>query len=177
MIEDLSETEEQRAFAAAASRGFETCAGLPAGEILRLVVGDGFLGLLAPEATGGLGLGLRAALPVARAAGRHLLVFPLVEAMIHGLPVVAFDAGAVAEVVGDAGVLLDTKNPRRVAGEVAALLGDPGRVGSLVAAGRGRPEQLGLREAGSVLVTALLGVADATRTTAMPARPGAPVRP
>ena len=102
---------------------------------------------------------------------------PLVEAMIHGLPVVAFDAGAVAEVVGDAGVLLDTKNPRRVAGEVAALLGDPGRVGSLVAAGRGRPEQLGLREAGSVLVTALLGVADATRTTAMPARPGAPVRP
>jgi len=82
VIEDLSETEEQRAFAAAASRGFETCAGLPAGEILRLVVGDGFLGLLAPEATGGLGLGLRAALPVARAAGRHLLVFPLVEAMI-----------------------------------------------------------------------------------------------
>jgi alkylation response protein AidB-like acyl-CoA dehydrogenase len=82
MIEDLSETEQQRAFAEAASRSFAACAGLSAADILRRLVGDGFPGLLAPEDHGGLGLGLRAALPVARAAGRQLLAFPLVEAML-----------------------------------------------------------------------------------------------
>ncbi len=52
---------------------------------------------------------------------------PLVEAMSQGLPVVAYDAGAVAEVMGGAGVLLDRKGPRAVADAVAALLGDPAR--------------------------------------------------
>ena len=36
---------------------------------------------------------------------------PLVEAMPHGLPVVAYASGAVPEVVGDAGVLLEARAP------------------------------------------------------------------
>jgi len=102
---------------------------------------------------------------------------PLVEAMSQGLPVVAFDAGAVGEVVGGAGVLLRDKGPRRVAAEVAALLADPGRRDALVAAGRARPGALGLDRAGSDLVTLLLGVAGSRSSTPTPVRQDAPVRP
>ena len=84
---------------------------------------------------------------------------PLVEAMSHGLPVVAYDAGAVAETVGDAGVLLQHKGPRAVADAVASLLGDPARRDALAAAGRAHLDTLGLGHAGSDLVTALRDVA------------------
>jgi L-malate glycosyltransferase len=43
---------------------------------------------------------------------------PLLEAMLAGLPVLAYDAGAVAETLGDAGVLLPRKDPV-VAAEIA----------------------------------------------------------
>jgi len=102
---------------------------------------------------------------------------PLVEAMSYGLPVVAYAAGAVAEVVGEAGVLLGEKGPRRVADEVAALLADPGRREALVAAGRRRPAALGLDRAGSDLVAALQGVADRRTGCAGGPVPGAPLHP
>jgi glycosyltransferase involved in cell wall biosynthesis len=50
---------------------------------------------------------------------------PLVEAMLAGVPVVAYDAGAVAETMGGAGVLLREKRPELVAGVIERLLGDP----------------------------------------------------
>ncbi len=84
---------------------------------------------------------------------------PLLEAMSHGLPVVAYDAGAVAEVLGDAGVLLDHKGPRRVASEVVGLMADQTRIGDLAAAGRARLVALGLDQAGQDLVRALMDVA------------------
>jgi len=102
---------------------------------------------------------------------------PLVEAMSYGLPVVAYAAGAVAAVVGDAGVLLESKGPRHVAEEVASLLADPVRRQALVAAGRSRPAALGLDRAGSDLVTALRGVADRPPGTAGRPVVGAPLRP
>ena len=85
---------------------------------------------------------------------------PLVEAMSRGLPVVAYEAGAVGEVLGDAGVLLDRKGPRHVAAEVSALVADPDRRRALVDAGRRRPAELGLDRSGSTLVTTLMEVAD-----------------
>ena len=106
---------------------------------------------------------------------------PLVEAMSYGLPIVAYGAGAVAEVVGDAGVLLDSKGPRRIADAVTSLLADPKRREALVASGRARPVTLGLDRAGSNLVAALRRVADGASPAvgdldlADPVRPTAPL--
>ena len=49
---------------------------------------------------------------------------PLVEAMRMEVPVVAYDAGAVAETLGGAGVLVRTREPRFLAELVARVAGD-----------------------------------------------------
>ena len=49
---------------------------------------------------------------------------PLLEAMHFGLPVVAFDAAAVAETMGGGGFLLDDKDPRVVAEALDLVLTD-----------------------------------------------------
>lgn len=49
---------------------------------------------------------------------------PLVEAMLAGVPVVAYDAGAVAETMDGAGILLRDRRPELVAGVIERLLGD-----------------------------------------------------
>ena len=67
---------------------------------------------------------------------------PLVEAMGAGLPVVAFDAGAVGETLGGAGVLLGDKSPAAVAAAVRRVLGDGALRRGLVAAGRRRAAEL-----------------------------------
>ncbi|HUG52607.1 MAG TPA: glycosyltransferase family 4 protein [Vicinamibacteria bacterium] len=51
---------------------------------------------------------------------------PLLEAMAFGLPVVAYDAGAVRETLRGGGVLLREKDPSVVAGLVHRLLADQG---------------------------------------------------
>ncbi len=91
---------------------------------------------------------------------------PLVEAMGHGLPVVALDEGAVAEVLDGAGVLLTTSGPRAVASTVGALLADPAERARLADAGRSRFGALGLADAGKLLVDALCNVRVACRATA-----------
>jgi glycosyltransferase involved in cell wall biosynthesis len=50
---------------------------------------------------------------------------PLLEAMSFGVPVFAYDAGAVAETLRGAGVLLKDKRPDVVAELLHAVLGDP----------------------------------------------------
>ncbi|WP_419926511.1 glycosyltransferase [Candidatus Poriferisocius sp.] len=49
---------------------------------------------------------------------------PLVEAMASGLPVVAYDAAAVAETVGDSGIVLKDKRPLTMALALHRVLGD-----------------------------------------------------
>ena len=49
---------------------------------------------------------------------------PIVEAMTHGVPVVAFESTAVGETVGDGGLLLKTKNPQLVATALERVLTD-----------------------------------------------------
>ena len=83
---------------------------------------------------------------------------PLVEAMGHGLPIVAYDAGAVSEVLGDAGVLLDRKEPRHVASVVSDLLSDRSEVDRLIQLGRGRFAALDLGRAGERLFEAVRSV-------------------
>jgi L-malate glycosyltransferase len=62
---------------------------------------------------------------------------PLVEAMILGVPVVAFAAGAVVETLGGAGVVVEEKDPLRVAAAVDALVNEP-RLRAAVLAGQAR---------------------------------------
>jgi L-malate glycosyltransferase len=91
---------------------------------------------------------------------------PVVEAMAAGLPVVAFDQGAVPEVLGGAGVLVPDKDPYALAAAIAALLGDTPRRDALIAAGRQRLEALELRAAAERFVELLVPL-----TTAAPATP------
>jgi glycosyltransferase involved in cell wall biosynthesis len=63
---------------------------------------------------------------------------PAGEAMACGVPVVSTNGGALPEVVGDAGVLVPTKNVDALVSAVAELLDDPQRQLELGAKGRQR---------------------------------------
>jgi glycosyltransferase involved in cell wall biosynthesis len=65
---------------------------------------------------------------------------PIVEAMHHGLPVIAYDAAAVGETVGDGGLVLADKSPMTVATAVHRVLGDTALRDALVTAGRRRAQ-------------------------------------
>ena len=80
---------------------------------------------------------------------------PLVEAMAAGLPVVAFDAGAVGETLGGAGVLLGDKSPASVAAAARRVLGDEALRRGLAAAGRRRAAELGPGRAAAAYAEAL----------------------
>ena len=66
---------------------------------------------------------------------------PAVEAMACGVPVVSSDGGALPEVVGDAGVVVPSKNSAALGKALLDLLKDPQRQRQLAAAGRQRVEQ------------------------------------
>lgn len=59
---------------------------------------------------------------------------PLLEAMAADLPIIGYDAGAVPETMGDAGLLLSDKTPSLVAEAISAVLA--GEVGERMAKGR-----------------------------------------
>jgi glycosyltransferase involved in cell wall biosynthesis len=80
---------------------------------------------------------------------------PLVEAMGQGTPIVAFDAGAVTELMDGCGVVLEEKPPRAVARAVSDLIDDRPRRERLVQAGRDRLDTLGLDQAANRLVEAV----------------------
>lgn len=80
---------------------------------------------------------------------------PVVEAMAHGLPVVAYRQGALGEVVGGAGALLDRKDPLTVAEAVHRVQSDPKWRAELLAAGHERLAALGLAGAGARLADLL----------------------
>ncbi len=85
---------------------------------------------------------------------------PVVEAMAAGLPVVAFDQGAVPEVLGDAGVLVRSRDPYALSEAIAGLLADEAECRRLAGAGRRRLAELDLGSAAARfvdLLTPLLG--------------------
>ena len=49
---------------------------------------------------------------------------PALEAMAHGLPVVAADRGALPEVLGNAGLLVDADDPDALSAAIARILDD-----------------------------------------------------
>lgn len=70
---------------------------------------------------------------------------PLVEAMAAGLPVVAYDAGAVAETVGDGGLVVADKAPLALATAVRRVAADEELRRRLVASGYRRAAALSRR--------------------------------
>ncbi len=69
---------------------------------------------------------------------------PLVEAMAHGVPVLAWPAGAVAETLGGAAELLDEITPSVIAARMAAIARDPARRACLGERGRRAVERFAL---------------------------------
>ena len=90
---------------------------------------------------------------------------PVVEAMAAGVPVVAFDQGAVPEVLGGAGVLVSDKDPYALATAIAALLRDPTRRNGAITAGRQRLTALNLASAADRFVDLLVPLAGAAATS------------
>jgi glycosyltransferase involved in cell wall biosynthesis len=85
---------------------------------------------------------------------------PLVEAMGHGVPVVAYGVTAVPETVGEAGILLPTKSPARFAAAVARVLGDDELRAQLARAAAARVGSFSLEDSSRRfvdLVTATVG--------------------
>jgi glycosyltransferase involved in cell wall biosynthesis len=84
---------------------------------------------------------------------------PVLEAMTLGLPVVANATGALPEIVGDAGVLVDATDPYATADAVAELVADPARCRALAQAGRERLGALDLAGAGDRAVDLIAALA------------------
>ena len=56
---------------------------------------------------------------------------PALEAMALGVPVVTSNRGALPEVVGDAGILVDAEDRGALAAAIRAVLDDPVRAGQM----------------------------------------------
>lgn len=78
--------------------------------------------------------------------------FPLLEAMHHGLPVVALDAGAVAGTLGTAGLVVAKDAPDVVAAAVHRVVADEALRARLVGAGRRRLARFGLARTAQAFV-------------------------
>jgi glycosyltransferase involved in cell wall biosynthesis len=82
---------------------------------------------------------------------------PLIEAMYHRLPIVAYGAAAVPETVGDAGVVLPGKAPSLVAAAVSRVLSDSTLRGRLVEAAGRRAGSFDLARAREAFAAAITG--------------------
>lgn len=76
---------------------------------------------------------------------------PVLEAMARRCPVIAADATALPEVIGDAGVLLAPDDPAAWADAMAMLIESPRRAAELAAAGHARAQMFSWADAASTL--------------------------
>src|SRR5262249_11628082 len=86
---------------------------------------------------------------------------PLLEAMRHGVPVVAHEAGAVGELVSDAGLLLRSRDPLVVAETVMRVATDQELRRQLVECQRVRVRQFERMRSDTVLLDAMRELANA----------------
>lgn len=85
---------------------------------------------------------------------------PIIEAMARGVPVVAFDAAAVPDTLGDAGLLLSRRDPAYVAAAVHELLSDEVARHHLVKAGKRRAPLFDLEAARASFRSSILSAVD-----------------
>jgi glycosyltransferase involved in cell wall biosynthesis len=87
---------------------------------------------------------------------------PLLEAMHHRLPIVAFAATAVPETLGNGGLCLPDKEPAAVAHAVSRVLTEDALRTHLVRAGEERVSDFDLTRTGAIFtsaITSAIGVA------------------
>jgi glycosyltransferase involved in cell wall biosynthesis len=126
---------------------------------LRRYVAD--LGLSGAVTSGGFATDAAVAAAYARAdvlvvtSEHEGFCVPVVEAMAVGLPVVAFDQGALPEVLGGSGVIVDSKDPYRLASVVTALVRDTAHRAQLAEAAVRRLDELALHTAADRFVDLL----------------------
>lgn len=115
-------------------------------------------------------------------AGAAVVAFPsryegfgvgVLEAMAAGAPVVAADATALPEVMGDAGLLVDPDDVAGWAAALARVLDDPELRDSLVIAGRARAATFTNAAGAAALASAYRAATGGTEPTADPGRSGA----
>ena len=80
---------------------------------------------------------------------------PLIEAMHHHVPIVAYSSTAIPETLGDAGLLLDVKDPCTIAAAVDRVVGDPSLRRQLVDAGARRVCDFDISRTGPAFVEAV----------------------
>ena len=80
---------------------------------------------------------------------------PVLEAMHFGVPVVAYAVTATPETVGDAGLLLEDKDPLVVAAAVDRVVKDPALRASLTDAGHQRVEHFSMANSGRRMIEAI----------------------
>jgi len=90
---------------------------------------------------------------------------PLVEAMHHGKPVIASGTGAMAEIAGDAGILVDPGNPASIARAFLKLANDAAAHRRLAANARRRSRSFSWDRAAQATIE-VLGEAAGLRVTA-----------
>ncbi|HVA05938.1 MAG TPA: glycosyltransferase [Acidimicrobiales bacterium] len=137
--------------------------GRPAGAsydaALRHYVAD--LGLAAAVTFGGFATDAAVAAAYARAdvlvvtSEHEGFCVPVVEAMAVGLPVVAYDEGALPEVLGGSGVIVDSKDPYLLSSVITSLVRDGRRQAQLADAAAGRLDELALGTAAARFVDLL----------------------
>jgi L-malate glycosyltransferase len=88
---------------------------------------------------------------------------PVVEAMTVGLPVVAFRQGALPEVLGDGGVLVDVKDPYTLASTIATVVADASLRERLAVRATARLAELDLDTAADRFVSAIVELGERRR--------------
>ncbi|MCF3652071.1 glycosyltransferase family 4 protein [Synoicihabitans lomoniglobus] len=77
---------------------------------------------------------------------------PLLEAMAAGVPIICGDKTAIPEVVGEAAILVDCRNPDKLAAQIEILSNDPGIRDNLKKSGKARLTHFSAeREAGALI--------------------------
>jgi glycosyltransferase involved in cell wall biosynthesis len=84
---------------------------------------------------------------------------PLLEAMHHGVPIVAYAAAAIPETLGNAGLLLHDKDPCTVAAAVDRVVRDDALRRQLIDAGSRRVPTFDVARTGPVFIDATLSAA------------------
>lgn len=85
---------------------------------------------------------------------------PVLEAMYAGLPVITSNEGALAEVAGDAALLVDPRSPEAIAVAMTEIVDDPALRGGLIQKGKLRAGQFSWVETARSFSTVITGLQD-----------------